>query len=1067
MMRDGDPSEAGPRNDPAVGDTVMDPRTAPSGRQLARSSVQFVEPPPPPARGAPIAPPVRGDQIGRFVVLDVLGTGGMGVVYSAYDPQLDRKVAIKLLGAEIADSSDAQMRLLREAQAMARINHPNVLKVHEAGTYNGQIYVAMEFADGGTLRGWLMAGTRSTREVVDAFLQAGRGLAAAHAAGLVHRDFKPDNVLMFKDGGIRVTDFGLVGVVGERAPAAAAAPDAPLSNDTPLSQNLTRTGSVMGTPSYMAPEQFLGQVATPAADQFAFCVALYEALYRQRPFGGSTYQELATAVVAGTLLPVPREIDVPAALRKLALRGMSVDPAKRFGSMAELLAELARDPAQLRRRVLVGVGVAAVAAGVVAAFALRPAPSSACSGGDERLAEAWSPTQRAKLAQAFAASHRPDASDVLAHVVPVVDGWGAKWKQAYVGACQDTHLRKIQSEHLLDVRMECLTRKLDDARATLQLLASGGGDAVDHAMDAVLALPSVAPCADTAALTAAMPPPETPAAKQAVAAVRKQLADARAQNILGRYTQGLSVAQAALGAARKAAYPPAVAEAMLTVGVLQNALADHAAADTLRDAMDLAAAAGDAELLIGAAARRVSLLSSDTDQVARADDLAHRAVSLAAHAPPSREVSVRLDDAIGQLDELHGHPKDARVHFEQALALAQAKLAPAHPATISALGHLGSLATEQGKFDEARRLIQQVVDAEERVAGKNSPGVAYALVNLGDLDEQQGNFADAKQHFDRAYGILSAALGPDHPDVATALGNLGAAYAQDGDMKTAKAYFENGLAVLTKVYGEQSTKLVDPLNNLAAVDDAAGDFAGARSQLERAIGLIEKAYGPDDPRLSRELKNAAVIADQQQRYDDALGFERRAEQIAEKTYGPDHPLVADALAQQATTYEEMNKLPEAREITSRALQVVAKAYGPDHPAMADALYNYGSLQEKLGDHAGALASFQRAETIYEHKFGKDHVKVASALVGAGGQLTALHRAGEAVPLLERAVAIRTAAKQPPGEVASARFSLAKALAAAPATRARGRAEAQTALAEYQQAKAADDAREIQRWLSAH
>jgi len=238
------------------------------------------------------------------------------MVYAAYDPNLDRKVAIKVLGNEAMPTEEARVRMLREAQAMARIDHPNVLRVHEAGSLGDGIYIAMEFVGGGTLRNWLAGGRRTSNEIITAFLQAGRGLAAAHTAGLVHRDFKPDNVLMASDG-VRVTDFGIVGTVGgEQAPVRPSNLDNTLSDTTPLSQDLTRTGALMGTPAYMAPEQFRGGLVGPAADQFAFCVALFEALYRTRPFAGETFGDLWANVSDGIIRPAPRDTDVPTRIHR-------------------------------------------------------------------------------------------------------------------------------------------------------------------------------------------------------------------------------------------------------------------------------------------------------------------------------------------------------------------------------------------------------------------------------------------------------------------------------------------------------------------------------------------------------------------------------------------------------------------------------------------------------------------------------------------------------------------------------------------------------------------------------
>jgi tRNA A-37 threonylcarbamoyl transferase component Bud32 len=270
--------------------------------------------------------------IGRFTIEARLGAGGMGEVLLAADPVLGRKVAIKLLRREERDES--RKRFLREAQAMARVTHENIIVVHDVGTDGGQVFIAMELVAGGTLRRWQAQADRDWRAIVAAYRHAGRGLLAAHAAGLVHRDFKPDNVLVGDDGKVRVTDFGLVAAVEDRERAS------PPVHPADLEASLTQTGSVMGTPRYMAPEQHLGEPVDARADQFAFCVALHEALYRQPPFAGDTYAALAEHVLAGDLRPPPRDTPVPPRVHAAIERGLSRERDQRFASMAELLAEL-------------------------------------------------------------------------------------------------------------------------------------------------------------------------------------------------------------------------------------------------------------------------------------------------------------------------------------------------------------------------------------------------------------------------------------------------------------------------------------------------------------------------------------------------------------------------------------------------------------------------------------------------------------------------------------------------------------------------------------------------------
>jgi hypothetical protein len=325
----------------------------------------------------------HGTKIGRFVVVGELGKGGMGVVYAAHDRELDRQVALKVLRAAAA-TDEERMRMLREGQAMARVTHPNVITVYEVGVEGTLVFLAQELLDAGTLGGWL-EGRRSQSEIIATFAAAGRGLAAAHAAGLVHRDFKPDNVLLGTDGRVRVADFGLARALDTEDGLAAATRANMARAQLDLSRSpmspLTRTGAVMGTPMFMAPEQHNGERADERSDQFSFCVALYHALYGDWPFAGKTAVALADAVIEGRLQRAPRGHHVPARLRRILVRGLATKPADRYPSMEALLAELTRPPSRAVRRVAIALGaLALVATAVVGGYALRsrdePKPAS-------------------------------------------------------------------------------------------------------------------------------------------------------------------------------------------------------------------------------------------------------------------------------------------------------------------------------------------------------------------------------------------------------------------------------------------------------------------------------------------------------------------------------------------------------------------------------------------------------------------------------------------------------------------------------------------------------------------
>ena len=320
------------------------------------------------------SPLARGVAIGRYIVLGLVGRGAMGDVYAAHDPELNRKVAIKVIRPRKGKDSSGEdrFRLMREAQSIARLSHPNVVVIHDVGSFRDTVFIAMEFVEGHTVGYWMNAKPRRWREVLKIFEAAGRGLAAAHEKELVHRDFKPDNIMIGADGHVRVMDFGLARTVdGDGAPAAPAAPindgadedlrstrrisltgasrsdhEPPPSMTSPIS--MRDSGRTLGgTPAYMAPEQFQGLKTDARADQFSFCVALYEALYTKGPFEGRTWSELAANVTAGKVRDASLHSNVPLWIRKVLLRGLQVNPDERWPSMQALLSALDDDAIRL------------------------------------------------------------------------------------------------------------------------------------------------------------------------------------------------------------------------------------------------------------------------------------------------------------------------------------------------------------------------------------------------------------------------------------------------------------------------------------------------------------------------------------------------------------------------------------------------------------------------------------------------------------------------------------------------------------------------------------------------
>ncbi len=517
------------------------------------------------------APPssARGpDRIGRYVILEELGRGGMGVVWTAYDPKLDRKVAIKRLRGS-AWMTVRQARFIREAQALARLNHANIVTVHDVDTHEGRLYMAMECVDGQTLEDWLLT-ARRWPEIIEVFEQAGQGLAAAHAAGITHRDFKPSNMLITERGDVKVVDFGLAKYIDrasmhgdaddrraddgqgpERDPVgrnpqerhADADPELMEMIDHSTGLKLTEIGRFVGTPAYMAPEQYplIDEHEIGAwTDQFSFGATLYEALYGRLPFAGNTLDQLYDNARAERVREPPRDTLVPGWVHRVVLRAMRYEPDLRFASMAELLAALRADPARRRRRALAYAGGVALV-GLASYGALqaavgdadRPAP---CRSSSERLVGVWDDDVRGAVRAGLLATDLPFAPDAAARVIEGLDAYAEGWTRQHTAVCEATRLHGEQSEALLDVRMTCLDRRRSELGALATVLSAAEGSTVTRAVSAVAQLRPVDPCA-VAQPSAETIVPADPEERAAFLAIQAQLDGVNALLSAGRRTE--------------------------------------------------------------------------------------------------------------------------------------------------------------------------------------------------------------------------------------------------------------------------------------------------------------------------------------------------------------------------------------------------------------------------------------------------------------------------------------------------------------------------------------------------
>ncbi len=916
----------------------------------------------------------RGAAVGRFVLLGTLGAGGMGVVYAAYDPDLDRKVALKLLlpraGGSVA--SDGRTRLVREAQALAKLSHPNVVAVHDVGTHGDSVWVAMEFVAGQTLAAWAEAGPRRWSEVLPTLADVARGVAAAHAVGLVHRDLKPDNVMIGRDGRVRVMDFGLAHGRGATAsePALAsthAADTRAQPEHAILGSRLTAVGAVQGTPAYMAPEQWQGQEAEPATDQFGWSVMAWELLYGERPFAGETMMTLAAAVLSGQRRPPPRGLGVPGWLRRVIERGLAIEPARRWPTMAALLAALERGKARARLRTaaVVVAGIALFGAGVEGYRRWDLARRVAvCAATGASIDDAWNDDARLRLREAFVATGVSDAETTADRVMPWLDERAGAWKQARTDVCLNADVRALWGEALLDRAVWCLEDREMELASLVAELGRANATTVQKAVTAVAKLRAVDACLDEGLLQRQPAPPTQ--GREAIRDVRVRLSRAQSLGLAGNFKEALSVAaHAREQAAAVPDWPPLLAAARAREGSLLEKTGSYEEAEEASAmAYFEAARTGAWELAAGAASDLIFI--------------------------------------VGYRRARHGDARAWALHAEVALMHAGDREGLSEALRLN---NLGVVHEAMGAYAEARALYERALAIRAQTLGPNHPDVAQTLNNLANAHAAAGADAEAQALYERALAIREPALGHHHPDVAQTLNNLALVHGHTGAYAQARALHERALAIREQAVGRDHPDVAASLNNLANVHEATGASAEARALYERALAIWEQALGRDHPNVAASLNNLANLHRLAGEYAEARALNERALAIGEQALGPNHPDVAESLINLAAVRKATGAHAEARALSERALAIWEQALGPDHPNVAVGLNDLAAVHEATGAHAEARALYERALAIRERARGPDHPEVAASLNNLARVYLAQQRPQDALALLERAAAI--------------------------------------------------------------
>ena len=942
----------------------------------------------------------RGTCVGRYVVIDRIGQGGMGVVYRAYDPELDRPIALKLVAALDDEATGAKRdRLLREAQALARLQHPNVVAVHDVGTFRGVVFIAMDFVEGQTLRAWLRDKPRRRREILDAFVAAGEGLAAAHRAGLVHRDFKPDNVIVGNDGRVRVLDFGLARDAesrdGHAAPPRALVdseqldvtvddkPSAkaevtqprrdlpPLATPVPPSQSggpgnllmtpLTRSDAVIGTPRFMAPEQGRAQKADARADQFSFCVALYHALY-----GGYPYPQTADEAAhddAWKLAEPPSGATVPRWLRGVLVRGLAERPADRWGSMEELLAALRADPAIKRQRLWRGAAVlATVASLAVAAGVLHRQRVAGCAGAAHKLDGVWDAARRAQVRAAFTASGLPYAEAALGTVERAFDDYGRAFVAMHTDACEATRVRGEQSQELLDLRMSCLDDRLTAMKTLGELFAAADPGIVEHAAEAAQSLPALSTCADAAALRAPIPPPRDPAAVRRVDEIRGQLARANALELAARYDEGLRIGHAALAQAEALKYPPIEAEADLRVGHLVGLKGDYAGSARLLERAYLAALAGRHEEAAARAATDL-IIAAGTRQAKYADGdrWAEVAEALAGHLTHKDELLGVLYSTRSSLREREGKYDDALADAARALEIEERVLGREHTAVADTYYHLGSVYYFKADYPKALDAYRRCLQLEEKLAGPENPVLIAARVGMADVYGDSGDHERALAGYESALALLVRAR-PKDPDVPMIRNNMGGELQQLDRAKEAIVQYRLALADWRTRIGP-GKETVTALSNIGEAELALAQPKEALRDFREGLTMCESTMSAAHPLCARLTGWVGEAERQLGKFADAEADLTRAVAGDEKSLGPKHPQLVQPLLALGRVALARGQAASAKAPLERALSILGKEPGEGLSA-PDARFALAEASWATGDRARAVALATQAREAY-------------------------------------------------------------------------------------------------------
>ena len=791
----------------------------------------------------------RGTLVDRYTILEPLGSGGFATVYSAYDPQLERIVALKMLQPDV-NQPNVRRRMFGEAQAMARLKHPNVVTVYDVGKFRRQIYIAMECVEGSTFSVWVKT-PRAWREVLNVLKAAARGLSAAHEAGLVHRDFKPDNVLVGNDGRVLVSDFGVAraAVASETAvpsallqaaqsPAHDSHPDSSSHLPTRGEEPLTEPGRVMGTHGYLAPERFSSDIDDVRSDQFSFCVAMYVTLYGKHPFAFTDVESYCRAVRKPPRLP-PSSTKVPGWVHAVIERGLRPDSEQRFASMKDLLQALERDPSRRRQLWALGACVTAVCAIAGTTYGRhRMDLRSRASEGLSVMTATWNPSMEAKTRASLAEADPRYGSEIAEQVIQKIGQYAATWIDTHRQVAEATLLRGEQDAVTMARRLRCLDRGREQLVALSEVLLHADAAVAQRALDATFALPAPASCANSDVTNIPALPSATDVRARVLEAERA-VAQVQAYGKVGQDQRAEEVIARVLPEVRAIPYPRIEAELLLLDSESKLQLSDKSGAlEASLGAYRAAMRAGDDALAVRAATSVVYVQSVWFHNAQDGEQWVELAAATADRAGHTDAIDAEILLARAAVNVTNGHPeRNVEIH-EKHIAILKRLYGERDPRVAKAVMDHGVSLALLGQYDSAAKNIQEGVDLLAATGGSHNPRLALYYMNLAGAFEALSRFEEAKRAHE--HGLELLADRPPGTLNVILLAQLATVENQLGRADSAFEYAERALKVAGAI-GEKGKFEWHARYAHAEARGKKGDWAGQAAECAEVLGLQRAA----------------------------------------------------------------------------------------------------------------------------------------------------------------------------------------------------------------------------------